>query len=243
MQAVIMAAGRGKRISQFIGDKPKCFLEIGGKRIIDYQLDILNDFGIKDVIMVVGYKKDLIVEEYSDRNIRFVFNPFYETTNVLTSFWFAKDRIVDDFAYLHGDTIFDIRIFEDMFKKEGDIVLPIERKTCEEEEMKVIVKDSQVVKISKELIPQESYGEFIGIAKISKNVMGELTEIVDEFMVEKKFNLFFEAAIQELINRNKCFITYTETKNYFWNEIDFYEDLKNAREEITRCRMSPHNLQ
>lgn len=232
MQAVIMAAGRGKRISQFIGDKPKCFLEIGGKRIIDHQLDILSKFGIKDIIMVVGYKKDLIVEEYSDRNIHFVFNPFYETTNVLTSFWFAKDKVDDDFIYLHGDTIFDIRIFEDMFKKDGDIVLPIDRKDCEEEDMKVIIDRAKIVKISKELNTQESHGEFIGIAKISRNILGELKQIIDRYMVENKFNLFFETAIQELINRNKYFITYTETKGRFWNEIDFYDDLKNSLEMV-----------
>ena len=234
MQAVIMAAGRGKRISQFIGEKPKCFLDIGGKRIIDHQLDILRAFGIKDVIMVVGYKKDLIIEEYSAQNINFVFNPFYETTNVLTSFWFAKDQVVDDFVYLHGDTIFDICIFEDMFKKEGDIVLPIDRKACEEEEMKVIIENSQIVRISKDIDPQKSYGEFIGIAKITKSVLGELKEAVNRFMMEKRFNLFFEAAIQDLINRNKYLITYTETKNRFWNEIDFPEDLEKARAEVNK---------
>ena len=60
MQAVIMAAGKGSRISELTNNLPKCYLEVNGKRLIDHQLELLNINGISDIIVVVGYKSDKI---------------------------------------------------------------------------------------------------------------------------------------------------------------------------------------
>jgi len=229
MQAVIMAAGIGKRLGLLTQQIPKCLLQVGGTTIIERQLDILRRHDVCDIIIVVGYRTKTIEERLRERGITFVFNPFYETTNVLTSFWFAREKLYDDFIFLHGDTVFETPILEDMLHTEGDVVLPVNFKDCEEEDMKVIIKDSQILRITKEMSPQESDGEFIGIAKVRKRVLKDLIEIVDDFMARRKFNLFFEAAIQKLIDSDKFLITCTDTKDYFWNEIDFIEDLERAR--------------
>lgn len=234
MQAVIMAAGKGGRLGQLAQQMPKCLLEVGGNPIIERQVDILKNHGIDDIIVVVGYMAGRIKERLEGRGITFVFNPFYATTNGLTSFWFAQERLCDDFIFLNGDTIFETPIFADMLVAEGDVVLPVHFKDCGEEEMKVTTEGSRVVKISKELTPQESDGEFIGVAKVRKNVLKDLIEIVDDFMVKEQFNLFFEAAIQRLIDKKKYLITFSDTKDYFWNEIDFVEDLEEARKTFKK---------
>ena len=84
MQAVIMAAGKGKRLGSLTQQMPKCLLEVGGRPLIEQQLDILGRHGIGDIIMVVGYRTEMIRERLKDCRVSFVFNPFYETTNVLT---------------------------------------------------------------------------------------------------------------------------------------------------------------
>ena len=64
MDAIILAAGKGKRIAEITGGDPKSFLKINGKRIIDWQLDYLDEIGVKDIIIVVGYKKERFYEDY-----------------------------------------------------------------------------------------------------------------------------------------------------------------------------------
>ena len=179
MDAIILAAGKGKRIAKITGGKPKSFLKINGKSIIDWQLDYLDEFNVNNIIIVVGYKKERFYELYEDRkNITFVFNPFYEITNVLPSFWFGMDKLNDDTLYIHADTIFDKKIFEKLIVSKGDIILPIEKKRCSTEEMKVIIKNGFIETISKEIPNKEGIGEFIGIAKISKHALPSLKEIV-----------------------------------------------------------------
>jgi choline kinase len=232
MQAVIMAAGKGRRLGSSSQQMPKCLLKIGNKSIVEHQLDILQRYGICDIVIVVGYHAKVIKDRLKDRGITFVFNPFYENTNVLTSFWFAQEKLKDDFVFLHGDTIFEPAILDGILNTEGDVVLPIDFKECEEEDMKVTIEGSQILKITKEMLPQDGVGEFIGVAKVRKEVLKDLMEVVDDFMAKGEFNLFFEAAIQRLIDSHKYSITFTDIKNYFWNEIDFAEDLEKARNDI-----------
>lgn len=234
MQAVIMAAGKGERLGSLTQWVPKCLLEIGERSIIEQQCDALRRYNIRDIIIVVGYRAEIVKERLKDQGITFVSNPFYEMTNVLTSFWFAREKLRDDFIFLHGDTIFETPIFEEMLHTEGDVVLPVNFKDCEEEDMKVVIKGSRILRITKEMSPQESDGEFIGIAKVRKRVLSDLIEIVDDFMAKGEFNLFFEAAIQKLIDRERFLITFTDTKDYFCSEIDFVEDLERARYEYKR---------
>lgn len=229
MQAVIMAAGKGKRLGQLTKQMPKCLLDVGGMSIIERQIGILRKYDINDIIVVVGYQAAMVKERLERHRITFVFNPFYETTNVLTSFWFAREKIRDDFIFLHGDTIFDQPIFGDMFVSDGDVVLPVQFKDCGEEEMKVITEGPSVVKISKELSLHESDGEFIGVAKIGEKAVKDVIGIVDDFMVKGEFNLYFESAIQGLIDKKKYLVTFSDTKDHYWNEIDFVDDLEKAR--------------
>lgn len=229
MQAIILSAGKGERLFPLTKNIPKCFITLSNKPIIDYQLKILKSHKIRDIIVVIGYKAKTVERELSKREVTIVLNPFYETTNVLTSLWFAKEKLIEDFIFMHGDTVFDLQIFENMLDMKGDVVLPIEKKKCSEEDMKVITSGSQVVEISKEIPLQDADGEFIGIAKVGKNVLKDLKDIMDEFMCEGKFDLFFEAAIQKLIDKGCYSIMFTETEGYFWEEIDFPHDLDRAR--------------
>ena len=107
MQAIIMAAGRGNRLSAVTDGWPKSFLQVGGKRIIDHQLDNLHRVGVTDITIVTGYRKALFEEAYRNRGVNFAFNPFFETTNVLTSFWFGQRFLHDEFLYFHADTVFE----------------------------------------------------------------------------------------------------------------------------------------
>lgn len=229
MQAIIMAAGKGSRLGSLTENMPKSFLEIKGIKMIEYNISMLHAFGIKDIIIVTGYQSEMF-EELAEKidGIRCVFNPFYEMVNVLGSFYMAKDFLHDDFVYLHADTLCAPEIFEAMIREEGDMILPVDYGPCDEEAMKVKVKDGKVIEINKTMECETSEGEFIGIAKINKSVIGELNKAAIELMKEKAFASYFEGAVQRVIDERSFLVKPLPTRGYFWNEVDFVQDYQRA---------------
>lgn len=235
MQAIIMAAGKGSRLGSITNGKPKAFVEIEGIKLIEYNIALLHENGIKDIKVVTGYK----CEEYEALlgeipGITFIYNPFYEMVNVLGSFFVAQDKLADeDTIYLHADTLCAPEIMRNLIKTNGDIVLPIDYKECDEEAMKVKICDSRIEAISKKVALEDSAGEFIGIAKLSKNILPSIKEASKELLKDKKFNEYFEAIIQYLIDRKTTDkIIPIPTEGLFWGEVDFIEDYERVKADM-----------
>jgi len=185
MQAIIMAAGKGSRLGELTNNKPKSFIEIEGKKLIEYNLDMLSMYGINDIVIVIGYMAEEFEKLLSERNgIKFSFNPFYDTTNVLPSFWFGQELLIDDFIYMHADTLCDTEIFKELLEHDGEIVLPIDFSSCDEEAMKVKLIDDEVKFINKTMNLESADGEFIGIAKISKKCIPAIKSVTNQIMKE-----------------------------------------------------------
>ena len=233
MQAVIMAAGKGSRLGELTKDKPKSFVEIQDIKLIEYNLAMLHKYGIEDIYIVTGYMNERFEALTSnDDNITCVFNPFFESVNVLGSFYMVQDKVEDDFVYLHADTLCDPYIFEKMISIEGDMVLPVDFRPCDEEAMKVKTSEGKVVLINKTMSLEDGEGEFIGMAKISKNVLPELKEASKQLMKEKDFTSYFEGAIQRMIDVYHPNIVTIPTEGKFWGEIDFLEDYEDRKSVV-----------
>ncbi len=234
MQAIIMAAGKGSRLGNLTNDKPKAFLEIKGIKLIEYNIALLHHFGIKDIFIVTGYMCEAY-EELEKRidGIKCVFNPFFEMANVLGSFYIAQDKLgLTDTVYLHADTICDPNIMNRLLMAEGDIVLPIDYKQCDEEAMKVKIVGDKITEIDKGIDLAEGDGEFIGIAKLGKNSLDSIKKAAKEVLKEKRFNSYFEAAIQEVLDEGKLDVRPIPTDGDFWGEVDFLEDYQYAEKNI-----------
>ena len=234
MQAIIMAAGKGSRLGALTGGKPKSFVEIKGRKLIEYNILLLQKYHVDEIIIVTGYQCEAFEElTANEKNIRLIYNPFYELVNVLGSFYMGMEALHDDFIYLHADTLCEPLIFEKLIHLEGDIVLPVEYKQCDEEAMKVRSKNGQIVQITKQMPVDEAEGEFIGIAAFRKDVIPALKEKTKQLMEEKAFADYFESAIQRLIDDGEGFqIKAVSIEGAFWAEIDFLEDYERAVAEI-----------
>ncbi|MEY8482220.1 phosphocholine cytidylyltransferase family protein [Lachnospiraceae bacterium 48-21] len=234
MQAIIMAAGKGNRLGEFKKNAPKSFLEINGIKLIEYNIALLHAYGINEIIIVTGYqnwKFENLVQGID--GIQCVYNPFYEKTNVLGSFYMGQDYLTEDTVYIHADTLCTPGIFKDMLDSDGDMVLPVDFKLCDEEAMKVRTAMGKVVEISKNIPCDKGEGEFIGFTKISRRILTDLKQAVKKLMELQRFGAYFEEAIQELIDLHKYEIKVIETNNRFWGEIDFKEDYERADAEIS----------
>lgn len=206
MKAVILAAGRGNRLRPLTNSIPKCLLRINDRTILEHQISNLFHYGIKNVVIVVGYKINAVIsaldklkEKYCELSIVFVKNHMYHKTNTLYSLWLASDHVrCDDFIYINGDVVFSKKILESLLNSPYDACLAVEKKQVGKEEVKVIVTQNIIKRIGKDLDPSKSYGEFIGIAKFSKNFNKLFIRKLDSLVKQKFVNEFFEKALDEL---------------------------------------------
>ena len=234
MQAIIMAAGKGSRLGSLTENLPKSLLEIKGKRLLDINIAMLHKYGIWDITIVTGFQDEKFIEATKGiPGITLVYNPFYEFTNVIGSYYMGMKLLHDDFIYLHADTICDIGIFDELLRAEGDIVLPVDTKPCDEEAMKVRLKDGKIVEITKQMPIDVATGEFIGIAKIKKNVIDDLNNSAMRVLRDKIFTSYFEGALQRVFDMKKYDVQMIETNGRFWGEVDFLEDYQRAEKNIS----------
>ena len=235
MQAIMMAAGKGSRLGSLTGGKPKAFAQINGKRLIDYNLRLLETYQVDEIIIVTGYQCEAFEKlAADDKRVKTVYNPFYEMMNVLGSFYMGMHLLHDDFIYLHADTICEPRIFEQLVKMEADVTLPVDCKACDDEAMKVRSEDGKIVQITKNMPNELADGEFIGMASFRRSVIPALCEKTKHLLMEKEFAAYFESAIQRLIDETEFGIKEVPTDGAFWAEIDFMEDYENAVKKIPK---------
>lgn len=235
MQAIIMAAGKGSRLGSLTENTPKSLLEIKGKRLLDINISMLHKYGIWDITIVTGFEDKKFIEATKGiPGITLVYNPFYEFTNVIGSYYMGMKQLHDDFIYLHADTICDIEIFDELLRADGDIVLPVDTKPCDDEAMKVKIENKKIVEITKQMPPEIAAGEFIGVAKIMKNVIDDLNNSTIDVLRDKIFTSYFEGALQRVFDMEKYDVQMLDTKGRFWGEVDFLEDYQRAEKNISK---------
>jgi len=107
MKAIIVAAGRGKRLGVETDLIPKCMVKVGGRPILHWQIDALAAAGVDEVVIVRGYLGDRIAGPAgSGPRLRFVDNPEWATNNILTSLFFAEAEMADGFLFTYSDIVF-----------------------------------------------------------------------------------------------------------------------------------------
>jgi choline kinase len=231
MQAIIMAAGKGSRLGKITEGKPKSFAEIKGKKLIEYNLQLLKKYGIEEIFIVTGYCCEAF-EKLTENmeGVHLIYNPFYEMMNVLGSFYIGMEALKDDFIYLHADTLCEPAIFEKLvyIASDADAVLPVDYGPCNEEAMKVKTTEENIVQITKEMPVKEAEGEFIGMAAFRRELIPDLKAKTKSLLQEKKFSEYFESAVQRLIDEEDYRVKAVPTAGAFWTEIDFMEDYEKA---------------
>lgn len=140
--AVISAAGLGSRLGV---DIPKCLIEVNGRKLIEYQLDVLKD--IPDVRIVVGFKEKELIQYVSAirKDIVFVRNPDYAATSNSYSLNLATRELKDPFLMIDGDLLISHESFQDFLEdcREGeDLIGVAEAKT---EEAVFVKKDGDMI--------------------------------------------------------------------------------------------------
>lgn len=229
MEAIILAAGKGNRLGEVTGGLPKCYLELAGETLLARNLRLLRHSGVTKTVVVTGYERHRLMADFAGPDIEWVFNPFYEITNVLASFWVGMRRLENDFIYLHADTVFHPGVLEELRDTAGDFVLACDTKECGEEEMKYQLENGKLTVINKTMQPSRSRGEFLGLCKVAGGSLQALRQAVETILERGEFQAFFEMAIQELIDEDAVPVTVMDIGDFPWIEIDFPADYEAAK--------------
>ena len=124
MQAIILAAGMGRRLGELTKENTKCMVEVNGVRLIDRLLGQLSGLSLRRVIIVVGYQgqnlMDYIGHRYDGRlTIEYAENPIYDKTNNIYSLSLVKEKMLeDDTLLIESDLIFSDRLFKMILEDE-----------------------------------------------------------------------------------------------------------------------------
>ncbi|WP_276253315.1 UTP--glucose-1-phosphate uridylyltransferase AglF [Halomontanus rarus] len=112
MQAVVLAAGEGTRLRPLTEDKPKGMVEVDGKPILTHCFEQLNDLGVDELLVVVGYRKEAIISHYGDefRGIPVTYEQQREQNGLAHALLTVEKHIDDDFMLMLGDNIFEANL-------------------------------------------------------------------------------------------------------------------------------------
>ena len=238
MKAFILAAGVSRRLYPHTYNVPKCLLDVGGKPIIHYQLEALKKNSVSDITMVVGYQRDMLMEHvtknFPDLNFDFIINNHFFETNTAYSAFLAVEKLVsDDYLLMNADVVYEEKMLLELIGSAYSSVLAVDVKECGREEVKVIDGGgNKISAIGKDLIESKCLGEFIGVAKLSKNFNHLFSNSLKKLIDAGGMNDYFEAAIEPILGQTQ--VNYLDVSSYLCMEIDFIEDLNEARKLFKR---------
>ena len=222
MKIIILAAGIGSRLGNPF-PKPLTPLK-NGKSIMKMQVENLTTkFDIDDINVVVGFKKDLIMERFPE--LTYVYNPFFDRTNTSKSLLQAlkkhKDKSV---LWLNGDVVFDERVLNvlEPYIKDDKSFVAVNTSKVAEEEVKYTLKNGFIDELSKTV--KNGLGEAVGINFISST---DITKFITR-LEEVDNNDYFERGLEIAIEQDNLKVSAVDISAYNCMEIDFVEDLENV---------------
>lgn len=232
MEAVILAAGIGRRLRGYF-DGPKCLLKINGKTLLSRYLEELERQGAGAAAIVVGYKKEKIMEEaaQSGRGIKIIFieNKNYAAGSIL-SFYAAKEEFKEDTILMDADVYFEPSVLERIMRSRHRDCLLIDRSSGNDGEAVMAgVIGGRVVAVARGLRGNyDAVGEWVGFTRLSENTAGKLLDIAGEKISSGEIDIGYEDCVPELLRKSRIACEYADGLK--WTEIDFREDVKKAEQ-------------
>ena len=226
MNAIILAAGMGSRISKYIEEKPKCMVDIGGCTLLEYTVTLLKKKGVENITVVLGYKADYIREVMKDYKINIIYNPFFNITNGIVSMWFARDSICGDkLLIMSGDVYIEEEIFDSLMTARNNPVLLADSSRIIEADFRFNFDENNILhKYGKDLSNAETTGECVGMGLLCGDFIKKYKDHMIEMVNEQKHDVWWESVLYDMIPRENIYVH--DVKGMFWAEVDYIEDYK-----------------
>ena len=224
MKAIILAAGIGSRLGN-LDPKPLTKLS-NGESIFQRQINYLSELiGINNIYIIVGYKKDVIMESFPE--LLYIYNNCYDTTNTSKSLLMGLQKIdeKEDVIWLNGDVVFEKELLLQIINC-SQSCMAVNTKEVGEEEIKYNVFDDGNIKdVSKTASP--ALGEAVGINKIISSDLSLFKGNLEKCNSQDYFEKALELSIQDGMK-----IMPVNINKYLCMEIDFWDDLEQINKQL-----------
>jgi len=233
MKAIILSAGHGRRLLPMTANIPKCLLDIQGRTVVEWQIDHLIENGINDITVVVGYGADqvegLLNERYGPRQVRTLYNPFFDVADNLATAWMARDELTGDFVLLNGDTLFEPAVLRRLLDSPvKPITLARDHKArYDSDDMKVCMDGNRLVRIGKDLESDMVNGESIGMLLFREQGSRLFRDAIEKAMrTPVALQQWYLSIIDQLASGGQV---WSQSINGLqWGELDYPVDLDQA---------------
>ncbi len=259
-RAIIVAAGRGRRLGPETDAVPKCMVEVAGRPILHWQLGALAAAGVDDVVIVRGYRGARI--DAAEHRVRFVENSDWAENNILASLLCAADEMKEGFFFSYADIVYAPAVARKLTGMDDatHVALVIDRRWQDayvgrdqhpvgEAELASVhdgAAGPTVAQVGKRAVaPEAAAGEFIGLARFSATGAAALRSLWDERLAEGGLDQPFgraprlrQAYLTDALNALAA--RGTRLLPVFidgaWREIDTRQDLERAEQAASSWR-------
>lgn len=237
MQAVILAAGMGRRLGDLTKDNTKCMVKVNGVALIDRLLGQLSALELNRVVIVVGYEGDKLIAHIGDRyagrlNIEYIVNPIYDRTNNIYSLALTKDKLQeDDTLLIESDLIFDDKMFSLILGNPyPNLALVAKYQTWMDGTMVRIDEDNNVVNfITKSAFKYSDvdyYYKTVNIYKFSREfLVQKYIPFLDAYCAALGNNEYYEQVLRVICMLDNSELKALPISGEKWYEIDDVQDL------------------
>jgi choline kinase len=238
--ALILAAGYGSRIAE-VTENPKSLLPINGKSLMDWHFEAWKEVGIRNVVVVTGYKREMLEESLSkykkDFDIHYAVNEDFRVKGNTYSFYYGLEKVQGDFLLFDADLIYDPKILAAFVEDpEANQILVGNSSIDDIECTKTMVDKNGFVRmtIDKRAVNAEErekfrfVGEALGILKFSKKYRDDIFNACKEFLAEEKnISKNWEHVMNDFLLNHDMSVHQAVSER--WVEIDNREDLDKAK--------------
>jgi len=256
-RAILIAAGRGKRLGAHTDDIPKCMVQVGARPILGWVWDAFATAGIEELVVIRGYRGD-VLESFvraltpAPTRIEFVDNTEWQTNNILLSLACARRFLDQPCLMTYSDIIFTPAVARAAVESTAELGLVIDREfrsiyegrtehPLEEGEVSDLMPDGSVARVGKRaLAPADAIGEYIGLTRLGPRGVATVARTLDAlghrfadrddqpFQRAARYrNAYLTDLWQELIDRGVQIDPILIDGQ--WREIDTGQDLDRAR--------------
>ena len=193
MNAIILAAGQGKRLAPLTEHKPKCMVNLFGKTILEWQISVFKKCGITDISIVTGYRSELI----DLPGLEFFQNKKFETTNMVESLFCASEKLNESTIVSYGDIIFEKNVLQKLIESDDDLSVVIDKNWKKYWETRfdnplndaesLVLDDGYISNIGQKVNSiNQIQGQYIGLMKFQKKGIRFLLDFYEKAKKEAK---------------------------------------------------------
>lgn len=236
MQAIILAAGMGRRLGELTQNDTKCMVKVDGVRLVERTLRILDKKKLNRIIMVVGYQYEHLMEFVDSLNIgtpiEYIINNVYYKTNNIFSLALAKEKMIeDDTLLLESDLIFDEKLIDLLIDDERDSLALVDKFESWMDGTCIVVdqNDNIVDFIQGKLLKfhdKEQYYKTVNIYKFGKDFSENVyVPFLEAYAKVMGNNEYYETVIKLILLLDKNTMKAKRLNGELWYEIDDIQDL------------------